>query len=49
MAAAILGLCVFLVVDGDEENDFKAAVSFKSDPYVCIARIAAEYLEAHTI
>jgi hypothetical protein len=47
IAAAVLGLGVFLVVDGDEEDDFRSAVSLKSDIYVCTKRIAAEYLEAN--
>jgi hypothetical protein len=29
IAAAVLGACVFLVVDHDEEDDFRAAVSSK--------------------
>ncbi len=34
IAAAILGICVFLIADGDEEGDFRAAVSLKSDIFV---------------
>jgi hypothetical protein len=47
ISAAVLGLFTFLIVDEDEEDDFRVAVSSKW--YRCLStHIAAEYLETHT-
>jgi hypothetical protein len=44
IVAAVLDPCVFFVVDEDEEDDFRVAVSLKVISMPCTTRMVAEYL-----